>query len=1228
MATNSDKKIGAGSAAVQRHDDDLHDTDAAVQLAHDEDEVQYSPWSTSMLRLYLVLSCAYLCGCLNGFDGSLMGGLNGMSSYLRTFNMSVSGSSTGLVFAMYNIGSVAAVFFTGPVNDYFGRRWGMFTGALIVIVGTIVQATSNSREQFLGGRFVLGFGVSFCCVSAPCYVSEMAHPRWRGTLTGLYNCTWYIGSIVASWVVYGCSFIKTNDGWRIPVWCQLISSGFVCLFVLWLPESPRWLMAQDRHEDAAAVLAKYHGEGSSHHPLVILQMKEMANQISSEASDKKWYDYHELWNTHSARRRLIGVLGMAVFGQISGNSLSSYYMVNMLKSAGITEEHKVLALNGINPALSFLGAVTGARMTDVVGRRPLLLYTIVFASICFAIITGTSKLATDDPIQTAAANTTIAFIFIFGIVFSFGWTPLQSMYIAECLPTATRAKGTAVGNLASSAASVVLQYSSGPAFEKIGYYFYIVFVFWDLFEAVIIYFYFPETKGRTLEELEEVFSAPNPVKKSLEKRSAQTVLNTVGLTDEKASPIRCDGNSPCAACVAADTACTYGSEANSRGKSELILDGVMRVERLLHEVNANIASIAPSFNGRLGPTILPPIRESQPTRGSFLTSPVAAQGHAFNIHQTNPHQQRRTSFADPEAPENLENAVLETWHTSTTEAVLQWTHFDAFPSLRDEYIPILQLEQSRSPLALKPAIGIFHFLTPDEVDGILDSFSQNINFWYPTTSLDQMRAASDLILSGVDLRDRPRPETVMALLIMALGCASQAVADFFPFSSLDSRRHPSIAESRSRAHNLSMVFFSSALPMIYAVHTTPSPTSTHCLFFTAIYFAYLRRPLQAWEYISSAASKCMLFLSYPLSPAHNEDGSLRQDMERMRRIFWACYILESDYLAELSSLPLSGIARIESSVPLPGATPGVQEYRTQLDEEEGVRSTCYFLACISMRRLLNRVHQLLYARETGAGQDRSRFPFVVAELSSQLEEWRDVLPSVFKFKVPPLGTGVDHTKDQDQDGRSLNEILLTPTEEVGLRGRRASRRRFLRQRYLTCRSVIYRPYLMWMLNGGAVSTATPVASTSSPVSGRSANEAATSPNSMPDTAREHHSQQDMLHNTKACLDACLLHILNLRGFAQTVMVDTWICSLSMAGAMLVLLAAVRIPSLKNLIGPEVLAAGDHLRALLEEWQQIKGEPNSPSVDQSVEIIAKADQFIKEAYHQSVVKKRVINTLKT
>jgi hypothetical protein len=105
--------------------------------------------------------------------------------------------------------------------------------------------------------------------------------------------------------------------------------------------------------------------------------------------------------------------------------------------------------------------------------------------------------------------------------------PLQSMYIAETLDTSTRAKGTAVGNLASNVSSAVIQYSSGPAFANIGAYFYLVFVFWDLVEFGVIYFYWPETKQRTLEELSEVFEAKNPVKKSLEKRGAATVLNTL-----------------------------------------------------------------------------------------------------------------------------------------------------------------------------------------------------------------------------------------------------------------------------------------------------------------------------------------------------------------------------------------------------------------------------------------------------------------------------------------------------------------------------------------------------------------------------------------------------------------------------------------------------------------------------------------------------------------------------
>lgn len=156
-----------------------------------------------------------------------------------------------------------------------------------------------------------------------------------------------------------------------------------------------------------------------------------------------------------------------------------------------------------------------------------------------------------------------------------------------------------------------------------------------------------------------------------------------------------------------------------------------------------------------------------------------------------------------------------------------------------------------------------------------------------------------------------------------------------------------------------------------------------------------------------------------------------------------------------------------------------------------------------MRRLLNRVHQLLYARGTGASSHPDRFPAVVAELDHQLDEWRDVLPTAFQFDVGSGGSG------------AASAARPAETEAGG----------FLRQRYLTCRSVIYRPYLMWMLSG----------------SGSGAGSEAGVGVGARD---EQQPGVPMLEGCRLCLEACLLHILNLRGFAQTVLVDTWICSLS------------------------------------------------------------------------------------
>ena len=180
-------------------------------------------------------------------------------------------------------------------------------------------------------------------------------------------------------------------------------------------------------------------------------------------------------------------------------------------------------MNALNPVVSWFAAILGAILLDRVGRRPFLLGGVLGMAACLTIVTGCTKLSVDNA-NKAAGNAGIFFIYLFSVIFSLCLVPLLPFYAAETLPTETRAKGTAFGNVVSSAASILGQYTSAVAIEKIGYHYYIVFIVWDLIEATIIYFFFVETKNRTLEEINEIFEAPNPVKKSLEKRSTSDVV--------------------------------------------------------------------------------------------------------------------------------------------------------------------------------------------------------------------------------------------------------------------------------------------------------------------------------------------------------------------------------------------------------------------------------------------------------------------------------------------------------------------------------------------------------------------------------------------------------------------------------------------------------------------------------------------------------------------------------
>ncbi|KAJ5827310.1 Major facilitator superfamily domain general substrate transporter [Penicillium robsamsonii] len=474
-----------------------------------------NPWSAQMKKLYLFLTVAYLCSALNGFDGSLMGALLPIKQFQDTFGAGLVGSKASLIQGMYTIGGVCALPFVGAFLDTWGRRCGMFVGSCSVILGTILGGTANHMDQLLASRFFLGWGYSLASAAAPAYVVEISHPEYRDILTGLYNCQYFVGAIAAAGACRGCLRFESSLAWRIPIWCQLISSSIVVITVWFIPESPRWLYSHGRREEAWDVITKYHGEGSRDNAYVHLQVRDYEDAINLEGSDKKAWDFRELVNTKAARWRLTCV-GIASFlSQWAQAGVTSYYIGGLLATAGITDTTRVLNVNLGNTILSAGGAYMGSYLGPKFRRRPMMIGASIACSLCFASFSATTGVYAETK-APGAATASIVFIFLTGFCYSFGWTPLQAMYAVECLSYETRAKGMAMYSVFTNIALLVNQFGFGNAINVIGWHTYIILAGWNIVQGVFIYFFAVETNGRTLEELSEIFEAPNPRKKSTE----------------------------------------------------------------------------------------------------------------------------------------------------------------------------------------------------------------------------------------------------------------------------------------------------------------------------------------------------------------------------------------------------------------------------------------------------------------------------------------------------------------------------------------------------------------------------------------------------------------------------------------------------------------------------------------------------------------------------------------
>ncbi|ORY04970.1 lactose permease [Clohesyomyces aquaticus] len=497
-----------------------------------------NPWGKGHLKLYLLCAVCFMNSTMSGFDSSLMGSINVLENYTSYYNLPTTGTaSTGIVFAIFQVGQMSAALFVW-VADWLGRKWFIFIGTIGVIIGTIITATATTLPTFIGGRFLLSFFATCACSASPLYLVEVAPAQYRGTLAGLYNTFYYFGSILATSSVYGAHKHLSHHGnldWRIPLWLQMVCPALVSLVILFFPESPRWLVGKDRHEEAREFLVKYHANGDPNNPLVDLQMGEMMESLNNEpiTNWRNFFDLRVLWSTRARRYRTMLNMTFAWFGQFSGNNVVSYYLPYLLANVGIKDADTKLLLNIMYALVGYIFSSAGARMHDVIGRRKMLLASTAGLIIALSITAGTAAGYVNTGSKTSS-SVSIAFIFIFGAVFAFAFTSMQPIYPAEVMSNDMRAKGMGTYKITGGAAGFINTFAAPIALSHIGYWFYVFFVFWDMFEFAFMYFFFVETKGLTLEEMDEIFESKNPRKAStdVKKVKFRTVMDADGKFEE------------------------------------------------------------------------------------------------------------------------------------------------------------------------------------------------------------------------------------------------------------------------------------------------------------------------------------------------------------------------------------------------------------------------------------------------------------------------------------------------------------------------------------------------------------------------------------------------------------------------------------------------------------------------------------------------------------------------
>ncbi|KAK8086711.1 Major facilitator superfamily domain- general substrate transporter [Apiospora phragmitis] len=395
-----------------------------------------------------------------------------------------------IITPIYAVGCFVGAVVALSVGEQLGRKKSVILGSVVMSVGAILQITSFSAPHMLVGRVVSGVGNGINTATAPVWQTETSQAKWRGKLVVLEMMMNIFGFMLVNWINYGMSSVAGPVAWRLPLALQSVFLLVLFATVPWLPESPRWLIAHGRADEATTILADLENK-SVDDPYVIAARDEIVYSVQYERENAvRWRDLlrgRGDGGTKTVRRLLLGI-GSQAMQQFGGINIMSYYLPTLLiESVGLTDSmaRLIAALSSV----SYLAASgIAAPLVERYGRRPMIIVSTAIQFFCFLMITILLYHSSGKPGYA-------------------GQQEAAKASVINSLPM--RTKGAAAATMSNWITNFCVVEVTPIGLQTLGWRFYIVWTVLNAAFIPVLWLFFPETADRTLEDL-DIYYRENP----------------------------------------------------------------------------------------------------------------------------------------------------------------------------------------------------------------------------------------------------------------------------------------------------------------------------------------------------------------------------------------------------------------------------------------------------------------------------------------------------------------------------------------------------------------------------------------------------------------------------------------------------------------------------------------------------------------------------------------------